>query len=106
VLEEGLIGGGEEESRVPCLTEPTEDKGVRGGEDVDVGGFGLDFGFEESEHCGGDFDSVRGVGTEVGLKNAGGLRDEGGPATGGQLKDLDFEPEEEGVGLVVPAEEV
>ena len=47
-----------------------------------------------------------GVGTEVGLEDAGGLRDEGGPPTGGQLKDLDFEPEEEEVGLVVSAEEV
>lgn len=106
MLEERLVGGGEKEGRVPCLTEPAENKGVGGGEDIDVGGVRLDFGLEESEHGGGDFDAVWGVWTEVGFKDARGLCDEGGAPTGGELKDLDFEPEKEEVGLVVPAEEV
>lgn len=90
MFKERLVGGGEEEGRVPCLAQASEHKGMSGREDVDIGGTGLDLGLEEGEHGGGEFDSVRGVGTKVGLVDSCGLGDERGASASGEFEDLDF----------------
>ena len=88
------------------MTEAAEDEGMGGGEDVDVGGLGEDFGVDEIEHGWGEVDTFGSFRAKIGIKDAGSLGDEGRPPTCREFKDFDFEPEEEEVGLVMAAEEV
>lgn len=74
VLEQGLVGGREEEGGVPRLAQPPVDPGVRGGEDVDVGRPAAHFLLDEGQHGRGQLDPLGCLGPQVRVVDARRLR--------------------------------